>query len=311
METEFIHRIRESVSDSSPFVPLGIGDDAALLATRGNDTVVTVDMLTDGVDFLLEQADPELIGRKALAVNLSDLAAMAAIPTAIVVAVSLPRKSCRTGVGTLSTLELAGKLFHGIQTLARRYDVAIAGGDTNSWDGGLVLAITAFGKPTDRGITRRSGAKPGDRIFVTGPLGGSLLGRHFTFEPRVREALALNARYEIHSAIDISDGLSLDLSRLIAESKCGAILWETAIPISDDAYRRNDSMTPLEHAIYDGEDFELLFTVSPETAEALLRDQPLEEPVYEIGEITPGDAAIRILTADGVMIPHQPRGYLH
>jgi len=289
-------------------VILGIGDDAAILG----ETVLTVDLLTEGVDFLLEQADPILIGRKSLAVNLSDIAAMAAVPVAILVAVSLPRNDRATAVGTLSPLELGERLFAGIRTLAAQYHVAIIGGDTNSWNGGLVLSITAIGKPTEHGVTRRSGAKPGDRIFVTGPLGGSILGHHFTFEPRIREALHLNAHYDIHAAMDISDGLSLDLARLATESGLGAILWETAIPISGDAKRMNDGMTPLQHALYDGEDFELLFTVSPQTAETLLREQPLENPLYEIGEMTKREnVPIRILAADGILCDHEPKGFLH
>ena len=317
LELEFLRRLRSQsfISQSEatrPEVILGIGDDAAVLASSVNEMVLTVDLLTEGVDFLLEQTDPVLIGRKALAVNLSDLAAMAAVPTAILIAVSLPRNNRQTAVGTLSPLELGERLFEGIRTLAGQYHVAIIGGDTNTWDGGLVLSITAVGEPTEHGVTRRSGAKPGDRIFVTGPLGGSILGRQFTFEPRVREALHLNAHYNIHAAMDISDGLSLDLSRLADESGCGAILWETAIPIADDAKRMNDDLTPLEHALYDGEDFELLLTVSPQTAETLLADRPFENPLYEIGEITKAEnRPIRILTQDGVLHDHTPRGFTH
>ncbi|MCL2305788.1 MAG: thiamine-phosphate kinase [Planctomycetaceae bacterium] len=295
-----------------PDVVLGIGDDAALLAASENETVLTVDLLTEGVDFLLEQVDPVLIGRKALAVNLSDLAAMAAVPTAILIAVTLSKTDRKTAVGALSPLELGERLFDGIRTLAGQYDVAIIGGDTNTWDGGLVLSITAIGRTTEHGVTRRNGAKPGDRIFVTGPLGGSILQHQFTFEPRIREALFLNSHYDIHAAMDISDGLSLDLSRLVCESGCGAILWEVTIPVADDARRMNDALTPLEHALYDGEDFELLFTVPPQTAETLLREQPLDNPLYEIGEITAAkNVPIRILTQDGVLREQKPKGFVH
>ena len=312
MELEFLKRLRSQVLTSHPEVILGIGDDAAVLAASESETVLTVDLLTEGVDFLLEQVDPILIGRKALAVNLSDLAAMAAVPTAILIAVALPKTDRVTGVGTLSPLELGERVFEGIRTLAGQYEIAIIGGDTNTWDGGLVLSITAIGRTTKHGATRRSGAKPGDRIFVTGPLGGSILQHQFTFEPRIREALYLNAHYDIHAAMDISDGLSLDLFRLVAESGCSAVLWEAAIPISDDARRMNDALTPLEHALYDGEDFELLLVVSPQTAETLLRDQPLAGPLYEIGEITTqGKGPIRILAKDGILHDHEPKGFLH
>ena len=311
MELEFLQRLRSQIPVSRPDVLLGIGDDAAILGTSG-ETVLTVDLLTEGVDFLLEQADPVLIGRKALAVNLSDLAAMAAVPTAILIAVALPNTSRKTAVGRLSPLELGEKLLTGIRTLAGQYNVAIIGGDTNTWDGGLVLSITAIGRATEHGVTQRDGARPGDHIFVTGPLGGSLLRNQFTFEPRVREALHLNAHYDIHAAMDISDGLSLDLARLVAESGCGAVLREAAIPVSGDAKRMNDAMTPLEHALYDGEDFELLFTVSPQTAAVLLREQPLANPLYEIGGITTAEhVSIRILTQDGALRDHEPKGFVH
>ncbi len=151
--------------------------------------------------------------REALAVNLSDLAAMAARPLAAVIALALPRHDA---------LRIAQELYEGLLPLAERYGVAIAGGDTNSWDAPLAVAITLLGTPGPRGPLLRSGARPGDRILVTGAFGGSILDRHFDFEPRVHEALLLASRYDLHAGIDVSDGLSLDLSRLAAASGCGA-----------------------------------------------------------------------------------------
>ena len=235
---------------------------------------VTVDLLTDHVDFELSEVDPRRVGRKALAVNLSDLAAMASQPLAGVVALALPRRG---------GLELAKSLYEGMLPLAEQFDLAIAGGDTNSWDGPLVISITLLGQVTARGPLRRGGAKPGDRILVTGSFGGSILGRHFDFEPRVREALLLHERYELHAGIDVSDGLSIDLMHLCEESRCGAVLRTDLIPVSDDARRvdsvmlkhnlqgeRADGSTPLDHALGDGEDFELILAVPPEEARALV-----------------------------------------
>ena len=265
MERDFIAWLRERLPPH-PLLLLGPGDDAAVLNMKGIDEcVITVDLLTDQVDFILAEVDPRRVGRKALAVNLSDLAAMAAMPLAAVIAVALPRQGGR---------ELAVQLYEGILPLAEKYKVAIAGGDTNSWDGPLVITATLLGKVTANGPLRRSGAKAGDRIIVTGAFGGSILGRHFDFEPRVTDALALAKMYRLNAGMDVSDGLALDLSRLAAESGVGAIIDTDRVPIHDDAHRlaARDGRTPLEHALGDGEDFELLLGVGPDEARRMLAE---------------------------------------
>ena len=181
MEADFLRWLREQLPPH-PLLKLGIGDDAAMLATAGRgDVVVTTDLIADGVDFNLSVDSPRRIGHKALAINLSDLAAMAAQPLAAVIALNLPRHG---------GARLAVELYEGLLPLAERYHVAIAGGDTNSWDGPLVVSVTALGEVTADGPLRRDGAQPGDRIMVTGHFGGSILGRHLDVEPRVDEALA-------------------------------------------------------------------------------------------------------------------------
>ena len=170
---------------------------------------------------------------------MSDLAAMAAEPLAGVVALVLPQ----TG-----GLELAIELYEGMLPLAEKHGLVIAGGDTNSWDGPLVVSITLLGKVTPRGALRRGGAKAGDRILATGAFGGSILGRHLDFEPRVAESLLLNERYELHAGIDVSDGLSLDLSRMAEESGCGAMLQLDKIPIADDARRLAEQLSDGSHS---------------------------------------------------------------
>ncbi len=290
MESEWIEHLRRR-----PGTEL-LGDDAALLG----DQLVTVDMLTEGVDFLLAQTPAEWIGRKALAVNLSDIAAMAGVPKSFLVSVALPKSG---------GLQLAERLYSGMEPFVERYDLTLVGGDTNTWDGGLVISVTVLGQATRHDILKRSAGRPDDRILVTGPLGGSILRKQFFFEPRVPEALFLNEHFDIHAAMDISDGLALDLHRLAAESGVGATLDSASIPVSRDACR-----TSLDHALSDGEDFELLLTTSPQEAQKILECQPLQKSfgvtLYDIGCLT-AEPGLRIIDADGVLQTLEPRGFLH
>src|SRR5262249_3068433 len=121
----------------------------------------------------------------------------------------------------------------------------------------------------------RSGAKPGDWLLVTGPLGGSILGKHLTFTPRVREALQLHELVHLHAMIDISDGLAADVHHICSESGCGAVLRAAMIPISEAARTIHDERSPLNHALSDGEDFELVFALAPAQAQQLLQTQPV------------------------------------
>lgn len=317
METKWIATLRNLLTSMpSPGVALGVGDDAAVLA---DGTVITVDMLTEGVDFLLRDHDPRLIGRKALAVNLSDLAAMAAEPVAVVVAVALPRKvpDVFSGEGKSPLVSLCEKLYEGMMPLLEEFEVALIGGDTNTWDGGLVISVTAVGHLTPRGPLLRFGAKAGDRILLTGPVGGSRLGRQFTFMPRIREALFLCQNYEIHAGIDISDSLSLDLARLCEESRVGALVETEKIPVHPDAIRRAETVgrcSPLQHALTDGEDFELILAAPVETAAILIKNQPLEKKwgcrLYDIGEFLP-EPGLWLREENGQKAALTPCGYLH
>jgi thiamine-monophosphate kinase len=305
MERQFISWLRRRLPPH-PLLRLGPGDDAAVLNMAGVDgCVLTVDMLTDHVDFHLAEVDPRQVGRKALAVNLSDLAAMACEPLACVIALALPRQG---------GMELAVAIYEGLLPLADQFDLAIAGGDTNSWDGPLAISVTMLGATTSRGPLCRSGAKPGDRIIVTGEFGGSILGRHLDFQPRVREALALHARYDLHAGIDVSDGLSLDLARLLEESHCGAVLRTEAVPIAADARQLAatlaDGSTPLDHALSDGEDFELILAVPPEDARRMIAEQPLGATLTDIGQIE-APPGLWIEDAEGRRCPLQPRGWEH
>jgi thiamine-monophosphate kinase len=306
-EFAFIDWLRQRTPPTERML-LGPGDDTAILRWPGGaNCLVTTDMLLEGSCFRLAETHSGVpgagtarqIGRKALAVNLSDIAAMAGIPVAAVVSVGLPRKGGRT---------LAEELYLGLREMADAFDTAIIGGDTNSWDGPLVINVALLGEATPRGAVCRKGARPGDRLLVTGPLGGSLLGKHLDFTPRVREALALHEAVDLHAMIDISDGLAADVAHLCDESGCGAVLHAEAIPIADAARAMRDERSPLEHALGDGEDFELVFAVSVADAETLLRSPPIPGLA-----IIGGCVAERglWLEENGHRRPLPPLGYVH
>lgn len=305
MESEFIAYLRAAISPTSAGLLVGPGDDAAVLAWRNDRAcVVTTDMLMDGVDFRLGVDAPERIGRKSLAVNLSDLAAMAAEPVGAVVSLALPR---------LGGLELAKKLYAGLLPLAAQFKCPIVGGDTNSWDGPLVVSVTALGRTTDGRLLRRNGAKPGDSIVVTGEFGGSILGKHFDFTPHVRLALDLAKYEELHAAMDVSDGLSLDLSRMCAESGCGVVLRLDRVPIAEAARelsrRDPNSGTALDHALSDGEDFELILATPQTEAERIVSEQGAV-PLTIIGEFI-AERGLWSVDSAGNRAPLTARGYEH
>lgn len=295
---EWIRR-RARISDR---VPLGIGDDAAVVHfPRRADCLVAVDVLMEGVHFRSPPATPRDVGRKALAVNLSDIAAMAGRPLAAVVGVVLPRGR---GDG------FAEELHEGLRLLAEEFHVVLAGGDTNAWDGPLVLSVTVLGETTERGPVTRRGAQVGDWILATGTFGGSLAGKHLTFRPRVEEALELHALARLHALIDVSDGLAADVRHIAEESGVGVVLDAQAIPLSDAARECRDGRSPLEHALSDGEDFELLAAVAPEDAARLLAEWRFETPLTRIGEIVPaGTWALR--DAAGGLAPLPGTGWRH
>jgi thiamine-monophosphate kinase len=307
LESELVTWLEQNLP-TDPRLRIVLGDDAAVIAATTADSVVTTDMLTDGVDFLVEQVDPQLVGRKALAANLSDLAAMAAEPVAAFVSLVLPKR----GTNRLSALELAIQLYLGMTPLAAKHGITIAGGDTNTWDGPLAISVTAIGHTTARGPLTRSGAKVGDQILVTGTLGGSILGKHLEFEPRVAEALLLNERFDLHAGMDISDGLAIDAARLAKASAIGIVLDFDSIPISDAARHvcQLDGGDPAECALSDGEDFELLLAMPPEAAREILTAQPLAIPITRVGEVIV-EPGLWQVSSEGYRTPLVARGFEH
>lgn len=298
-ESDFIDWLRGQQKPASGFVPVPAGDDLAVLKWPAEALLlVGADQVLDGVHFDSATHRPRDIGRKAMNRNLSDCAAMACLPAAAVATVAAPR-----GVG----IDYLKELYLGLRDAADPFDCPIVGGDTGSWDGRLVVTVTILGRalPGVEPVTR-AGARPGDAVCVTGALGGSLLGRHMEFRPRINEAVALAALGPPTAMIDLSDGLSRDLGHLCRESGVGAVVLAAAVPVHEDAVRlRRDARTPLDHALHDGEDYELLFTIDRGAAEGL---GPVDAKV--VGFVT-AERGMWLEHPDGRREPLEPKGWEH
>ena len=291
---------RQSKLDAGDF-PIGIGDDMAEIRLGdGTKVLVTTDMLLEGVHFDLQTATLRQVGYKAMAVGLSDCAAMATVPVAAVAAVALPE-----GFGK----EELKQLYWGITSAGRKFGCELVGGDITRWRGKERLAINVAMVSRSAGgkAIRRAGAKVGDGVCVTGTLGGAGSGKHLEFEPRVKEAIKIAAKVKVNAMIDISDGLSSDLNRICSQSKVGAVIEAERIPISDEAKRGKE---PLRAALNDGEDFELLFTLCKEDCKTLIQQWDEAIPITQIGEIT-DSGKMQIKMTNGQISDLEPKGYDH
>lgn len=308
MERAFIEWLKtETQKHSHPNLILGIGDDAAIVDFKDGSTVISSDMLADGVHFVVGQTPLELIGRKALAVNLSDLAAMAARPVCAVVSLMVPK--------TMG-IDEAKEMTIGMLQLADEYGVAIVGGDTNRWDGPLVVNVAITGivdHVTPQSSTwRLDGAQAGDVILVSGDFGHSIKDKHLTFTPRVALALFLRDKYYVRAATDITDSLTFDVATIAKQSGLGMELDSATIPLSDDALAeyKNDQAAALKSALYDGEDFELAIAVDDETAKRIVEDQELPCKMTAIGRMTHGGEYL-LVDPSGARESLEIKGYEH
>ena len=267
-EFQFIERLKSLIPRSlQGEVP--IGDDTAVLPfSKGKFLLFTTDAVVEGVDFLVGKrgAKPEAIGHKALAVNLSDMAAMGGRPLAFVATFGIPRSFSEAWV------ERAAK---GILRLARQFKVQWVGGDISRAKQ-LFISIALIGEIKKEKVVLRKGAKAGNRIYVSGSLGGSIQGKHLFFTPRLREAQFLVRNFRPTSMIDISDGFIQDLEHLLKASGVGALIELDRIPISKAAQRpaAASRRKALQAALTDGEDFELLWTLPPHPAKRLEKIWP-------------------------------------
>ena len=276
-EFEFIDSLRRRFGAA-------IGDDAAVFhSTAGKETVITADLLIEDVDFRRTTAPPTLLGHKALAVSLSDIAAMGARPRWAMISIGVPEDVWET--------EFVDQFIEGLTSLANRYDVKLIGGDTSRTPDKIVIDSIVIGDCTLGQAVKRAGAQPGDQIFVTGSLGGAAAGlrliergahlaeqnladedsqkidhvllRQLRPEPRVGWGMVLGEERIATSLIDISDGLSSDLNHLCTESGVGALIESSLLPIDHQVVELcgRRALDPLQLALHGGEDFELLFTV--------------------------------------------------
>ena len=300
-ERELIRRIRRWLGDVSPAAPFGIGDDCAVIPPTRHHQLVTTDPVIHGRHFD-NTATARAVGAKLLKRNLSDIAAMGGRPVAAVVSLALAPETAT---------DWLRDFYLGLAATARRYRVKIVGGDITQAPPGFFGAfLTLHGESAGRLITR-NGARDGDHVYVTGRLGGSLLGHHFRFTPRLAEGAWLAGRKEVVAMMDVSDGIANDLDSLTPDGLAAALL-EAAIPIGPAARRlaRQSGATPLAHALGDGEDYELLIVVRGGPASARLeRDWSRRFPTLPLTRIG-GFVPRRRLPADAVNLSAY-RGYEH
>jgi len=318
-EFGFIKRIAGCITAGAG-VALGIGDDAAAIEpVPGRLCLVTSDMMVEGVHFDLSFCDAVSLGKKALSVNLSDIAAMGGEPRQFLLSLAVPPSL---------SLDFLDDFIQGMLQRAGEFGVLLIGGDTCSSPDRMVLSVTVLGDQLPERIVRRSGARPGDRVCVTGTVGDSALGlellrkgtregvavaRHLDPTPRVREGRTL-AEAGIPSAmIDISDGLLADLGHILDLSSVGALLHTDKLPLSSHflAHFPVADQASLSMALAGGEDYELLFTAPPEKIPAALAlMEKLGTPVAVIGTIT-AEQGLVVRGPDGEEFPVRGKGYDH
>lgn len=328
-ESEIISRLR-SMARVGDDVLVGIGDDAAVIKGRsGKDLIVCCDLMVEGVHFRTEWTPPGILGRKALAVSLSDIAAMGGVPKFAMVSIALPRE-CSS--------EFIDELFGGLFELAGASGVSIIGGDTSSSGDSLFIDVSVIGECESGTAVTRRGANIGDTVYVSGSLGASALGlslledgfrlndsqdvsdarrqavlKHLAPEPQLKLGRALGEARLASAMIDISDGLSTDLWHILDESDCGAVINAAAIPIAE-CVRSIASAVPgidaLRLAVDGGEEYELLFTCPRENhPQVVALSDSLGVAITAIGNIV---AEKRLqLELNGMLEALKPLGYQH
>jgi thiamine-monophosphate kinase len=275
-ENGLLHLLTGRWQTDTRRVLVGVGDDCAVLRGEGRNhfLIFKTDAVVEGVHFGAKET-PELIGRKALARALSDLAAMGAVPLAVVITLGVAREE--------SVARLRG-IYRGMERLAKKYAVNLVGGETTRARQ-LFLNIALLGECRGYKPVLRSGARPGDLIFVTGKLGATQAGHHLVFEPRLPEGQWLAQNKIATALMDLSDGLGADLPRIAKASGVRFQIDPAALPRARGA--------TIAQAINDGEDYELLFTVRPSHAKTLKKKWPFATPVRSIGRVLPCGEKLR------------------
>jgi thiamine-monophosphate kinase len=297
MEREFIEWLKTTLDGQTNTIP-GIGDDAAVFtAPPEMKQLLTSDCLVDEVHFDVSSTSLNLIGRKCVAASISDIAAMCGTPKYVIISIVAPRSF---------SLDDLKYLYEGMLSISDAYSCSIIGGDFISHDGPLTINVTILGLGNQNQLRFRFATETTDSIFVSGSLGGSRDGHHLTFEPRVELGIALGGNPAVHSLTDITDGLVIDLHSILTAGNYGATLIESDIPISP--HLANDK-SAIAAALYDGEDFELLFTASSEY-QGHLENIPGNVAITKIGYIIQ-DPQILLMTESGDTTCLDVRGYSH
>lgn len=267
-EEEVVERLK-AILPKIKRTRVGAGDDCAVVETSGDLQLLKTDAVIEKVHFLAAE-NPERVGWKAAARVLSDFAAMGGWPRELLVTLALGKDT------EMSWLE---GLYRGLSRCAESFGAEIVGGETCSLPAGgaRVISVAGTGSVAENELVLRSGGQPGDFLFVTGKLGGSLAGKHLDFSPRLPEARWLTKNFRPSAMMDLSDGLARDLPRLARASGCGFAITPDAIPRNTDC--------ALENVLGDGEDYELLFSINPESAKALQKNWPLHFPELELTKI--------------------------
>lgn len=290
-EFGLIDRVKKKIK-TDPSVIAGSGDDCAVMKLDAKHyQLFTCDMIVEGADFTGKDS-PYLIGRKAIAVSASDIAACAGIPRYCLVSLGAPRNT---------SIEFMDELTRGMLSVLNKYDINLIGGDV-SCAKQLVIDVSMAGIVEKKNLVLRSGAQRGDFIFVSGELGGSISGKHLKFTPRLKEARYLVENFRVNSMIDISDGLAQDLGHILKQSSKGAIIYEDLIPLSRNSCGLRD-------ALCGGEDFELLFTMPPFEAKKLFKKKGVSFKF--IGEVTDKKYGLRLLDKKGRERGIEPKGFNH
>lgn len=290
-EFKLIERFRKQIKQDSSVV-VGSGDDCAVLKfDQKNYQLFTCDMIVENVDFTLKD-NPYLIGRKSIAISISDIASSCGLPRHCLISLGFPKNT---------PIKFLDQLFKGMLDICKEYSINIVGGDLSS-SNKVVIDVSMIGLVKKKYLSLRNMAKPGDLIFVTGELGGSISGKHFKFTPRVREAQFLSGNFKINAMIDISDGLANDLGHILSQSRVGALICEDLIPLSAQA-------SGLSDALNSGEDFELVFTMPQKDAKKLLRRRIINFRL--IGEILDKKYGFKLAYSSGKIRDIKTKGFTH
>lgn len=291
-ELKFINNLKRKNIPKNKLTFMGIGDDCAVLEYNKNEHILWAsDMLIDGTHFNLSKDSLESIGHKAIAVNISDIAAMGGKAKCVLISIGIPKKF---------TINKINQIYKGINKLCNKYGIDVIGGDTNK-SRNLVIDVSIIGIVKKKKLVLRNGAKEGDIIFVTGPIKNGKK-EHLSFLPRTIEAEILIGKYKVNSMIDTSDGLALDLSRICSASKKGALIYEDYLPLTRGL--------TVEDALYYGESFELLFTMNKKEALKLIKNKKHNKHFYVIGEIT-NDGKMYIIDSLKNKRKIELKGYSH